>query len=96
MSDPKPQRTTEELAAFLRREIQRRDEQIAGIRERRERVSNRFDAQRDAVTDEDEKARITARWSEALREKDAEIKIAEAERFAFRKTLQHLTGELWS
>jgi len=96
MNTPKPQHTVEEVATFLRAEIQHRDERIADIRTRRQRVSDRYEVQRDATSDEAEKARITTRWGEALREKDEEIKVAEAERFAFRRTLQYLTGELWS
>jgi hypothetical protein len=90
-----PHHTAEEVATFLRNEIQHRNERIADIKIRRERVSDRYEAQRDAASDEVEKARITKRWGEALREKDEEIKIVEAECFAFRRTLQYLTGELW-
>lgn len=95
MSAPSPRHSAEEVAAFLRAEIQGRDGRIADIKTRRQRVSDRYEVQRDATSDEAEKARITTRWGEALREKDEEIKVVDGERFAFRRTLQYLTGELW-
>lgn len=96
MNTPKPQHTAEEVADYLRREIAERDERLRDIAERRERMNNRFEEQREAASDEAERARITSRWAEAQRDKDVEAKVADAERFALRRTLQYLTGELWS
>lgn len=94
--EPQPRRTAEEAASFLRSEIMRCHERLASLQTRRDRVSDRFNAECEAEQDPEVEKRIRARWGEALREKDAEKKVIEAELFAFRKTLQYLTGELWS
>lgn len=96
MSMPQPQHTAEEVAAFLRQEIFERDERVKDIADRRTRGNNRFSAEYEAAKDAATKSDIQARWSAANRDRDMEQKVAEAERFALRRTLQYLTGELWS
>lgn len=92
---PQPRQTAVECAQFLREEIKGRQEWLRGLAKRREQVSQRFEAEYEAAPSE-KKSDVRTRWGEALREKDREKERFEAELFAYRRTLQYLTGELWS
>lgn len=92
-SPPTPIESAESMAAFLRTEISHRKERIVGIKERRERMNTRFQAQRDAAAGSANQ--IVNAWKEAGERNTREQEIADAEMFAFRRALQFLTGELW-
>lgn len=94
-TSPLPIETAEATADFLRKEISARVERLRGIEDRKGRINERHQGLRDATQDQAQIQRIVNDWKEAIERNRREKDIAEAEMFAFRRTLQFLTGELW-
>lgn len=95
MSPPRPQRTADEMAAWLRVEARRAEELARTTAERRQRIDERYADEYEALTDDDARRRLQRCWADHNQRLLREVARWKDSASDYRRALQYLTGEVW-